>query len=98
VAVSELLIQRVAFGVGYDISGANAKEHIRLLIEAGGESLKIAGVTNVDLNEPNISALLTATLIIFVNDNLNFTTGETKTSPAFICNVDQLRSREIVDQ
>ena len=83
------VITRVAYAVNYDINDLDARNHVELLIEAGLEDMRQAGVTQAVIDSDN--KLLTSALIIFVNDNLNLNPGTRMTSPMYLANVDKLR-------
>lgn len=85
-----VLTNKIAYAVGYDVSDSASKAYIEDLIESGIEDMKSAGVSETVILSKN--KLVVATLIIYVNDNLNLTTGSHKTSPMYIANIDKLRS------
>lgn len=78
----------VSYAVGYDIEDADAKVYIEALVKAGVTDMRKSGVKKETLEE---SALIIPALIIFVNDNLQMSAGEYKTSPMYLSNVDKLR-------
>jgi hypothetical protein len=90
VATGADLVNKIAYAVGYDVSDLVSKTYIEDLIDAGIEDMKGAGVPETVIVSTN--KLLVATLTIFVNDNLNLTTGNHKTSTMYIANIDKLRS------
>lgn len=90
VATGADLVSKIAYAVGYDVSDLVSKAYIEDLIDAGIEDMKGAGVPEAMIVPTN--KLVVATLTIFVNDNLNLTTGAHKTSVMYISNIDKLRS------
>ena len=84
------LTNKIAYAVGYDVSDSTSKAYIEDLVESGIEDMKSAGVPETIILSKN--KLVVATLTIYVNDNLNLTTGAHKTSLMYIANIDKLRS------
>lgn len=78
----------VSYAVGYDITDPDANEYIEALVKAGLTDLRKSGVKQETLES---SALIIPALTIFVNDNLQMSAGEYKTSPMYLANVDKLR-------
>jgi hypothetical protein len=83
---------KIATIIGYDVSDIQSQTLIELLVDAGIEDMKAAGVPETLLVKENTPKLVVSTLVIFVNDNLNLTSGDHKTSMMYIANVDKLRS------
>ena len=88
-------LEVIAYAVGYDITDETASSYIEMLIGAGVNFIKEAGVSEEVIGS---SSLVIATLIIFVTDNLNMNSGKFVTSPMFVFNVEQLRYTEIVEE
>ena len=87
---------KVAYAVNYDINDTDASNHIQMLIDAGIDDMLKAGVPETVFAVDN-SPLVIATLVIFVNDNLNMTSGKHTMSLSYIANVDKLRSIPVVE-
>lgn len=83
---------KIAAVIGYDVSDTQNETLIELLVDAGIEDMKAAGVPETLLVKEDTPKLVVSTLVIFVNDNLNLSSGDHKTSLMYIANVDKLRS------
>ncbi len=79
---------KIAFQVGYDIQDIDANNIMTTLIESGIDDMATAGVTEATIINNKLSII---TLAIYVKDNLNITSGDNKTSPMYISNVQKLK-------
>lgn len=86
------LSTKIATIIGYDMTDTQSATLMDALVDAGIDDMKAAGVPESLLEVESAKGLVVSTLVIYVNDNLNMTPGEHKTSLMYIANVDKLRS------
>lgn len=89
-SIATKYIDSIAYAVGYDIHNEEDKRHLRGLVVSGLQDMKDSGVSEEVLKT---NALVLTTLIIFVTDNINMSSGQFSTSPMYITNVAKLRLR-----
>lgn len=89
-SIATKYIDSIAYSVGYDIHNEEDKRHLREIIIAGLQDMKDSGVSEEVLKT---NALVLTTLIIFVTDNMNMSSGQFITSSMYVTNVAKLRYR-----
>ena len=86
----EKYLDKIAYATGYDISDENGKNMLKDILQAGIQDMQDSGVSQATLlNNP----LVYTTLVIFVMDNLNMSSGQITISSMYITNVSKLRWR-----
>lgn len=86
-------IDRVAYSAGFDIGNTVSRDSISEIMRAGIADMQASGVRDEVLES---NPLVLTTLVIFVTDNLNMTSGSFVTSPMYVSNVAKLRMRSQV--